>query len=121
MTTAEFRTAFPAFKDAHEDDVQRHLNASTPFFNVARWGGYYAEGLGNWVAHRLVAEKKHGESQNDTALKGDVTSQTANGMSTSRSPEILKMAVLDRYESTTYGQEYRRLSRRVGMGIVVCG
>lgn len=123
MTPADFRAAFPAFEDAGNDDVQRHLDASISegVFNITRWGKRYNAGLGNWVAHRLLVEKRHAMSQNDAALKGDVTGEINNGMTTMRSPDILKMVVLDRYNATSYGQEYLRLARRTGMGVFVGG
>lgn len=116
MTPADFIAAFPAFKDTQVPDIQRHLNASPPYFDVDRWGGFYNEGLGNWVAHRLIVEKRHAASQNDVALKGDVTSEETQGITTARSSAVLEAVVLDRYKATTYGQEYRRLSKRVGLG-----
>ena len=116
MTPADFVAAFPAFRDEQVPTIQRHLNASAPFFDVARWGAFYDEGLGCWIAHRLTVENAHGESKNETAIKGDVTTEEAGGISTTRSSELLTMATKNPYLRTTYGQRYHYLARQVGLG-----
>jgi len=116
VTPADFMSAFPAFRDEQVPTIQRHLDAAAPFFDVDRWGAFYARGLGYFVAHSMVVEKAAGESKNETTTKGDVVSEEVGGMVWSRSADMLKAASRDPFLRTTYGQEYRRIARLVGLG-----
>ncbi len=118
MTPADFSAAFPAFADARVEDVQRHINAAAFVIDATRWGDSYDEGLGCFVAHRLLIEERAKRTKNDDAFRADIISETGGGLTTIRSSDIVKARVADPYLTTSYGQRYRQLARRVGTGAV---
>lgn len=94
MTPTQLKALVPALNAVDDAVVAAWIAAADPSFDVARWDGYYAEGLACWVAHNLTV--------------GSVGDATA-----------LKQQPTDPFMRTTYGQRYRYLANLVGMGGVV--
>jgi uncharacterized protein DUF4054 len=119
MTPADFRLAFPAFAAETDPVVQRHLDAADPFFDVERWGGFYNDGLGNFVAHRIVTEKADAATgSGPTSGGGDFQSKTLGSFSITKSAEVASMFVDDPLTRTSYGQRYAYLRGLVGIGAI---
>jgi len=122
MTPAEFKTAFPAFVNETTAEVQRHLDASVPFFNVARWGAKYPAGVGNWVAHWITVEKQDRAAAAAGAAVAAVmaTHKQVGSVSVTYSARTVERVTDDMYMRTSYGQRYRQLKRElaIGMGVI---
>lgn len=121
MTAAEFKAWFPSgqFDDIADSAVEVFLARATPYFAVDRWGGYYTEGLANLTAHFLVEDGATAKKSITTVDANDVADKRIGPISISRDRELLKQQAVDPFMRTTYGQRYRYLSRRVGMGGMV--
>ena len=116
MTPSAFRLRFPAFAALSDSTIQNVLNRAIPFFDVGRWGAFYAEGLANWVAHNLIVDAFEGGQPIDQVDGNDATAEHFASISTVRHPEILLLSVNDPMYRTTYGQRYVYLRKRVGLG-----
>lgn len=115
MTPSEFKTAFPEFVSESDATVQRQIDAAPPYFDVARWGALYSDGVGYFVAHRIAVSHLPatfgvGSSSSTSDTVGRVKTDQATSFSgnTSRNPWLL----------TRYGKQYLDLRDEVGMGAV---
>lgn len=127
MTVADFQAAFPVFADVDATEIQRHINAAAPWFNVLAWGDLYDQGLGNWVAHQIVTEANDRKAM--SAKDGrrpwisgpgarEVIAETVDSVSIVYSAMLLNKQAADPYLRTIYGQRYRYLSGIAGGGAV---
>ena len=114
MTAAEFITAFPKFAEERVPDIDRHIAAAAPLFDVVRWANLYSLGLGNYVAHMLVVEKADLPKVGST----NALSKTVGSVSVTRSAQRLEAEAADPYQRTQWGRMYRYYARQVGMGAV---
>lgn len=114
MTVAEFKAIIPALSGEPPDAVTATLALATPWFNLERWGGFYTEGLANWVAHTITAGKPNFAGAR--AVDGAQTTKTVGTVSVSRSAQLLERQVDDPFLSTAYGRRYRFLAKLAGMG-----
>jgi hypothetical protein len=112
VTPSEFKAAFPAFTNTPDPTVQRHITAAAPYFDVDRWGDFYSDGIGNFVAHKIAME--NAAAANVGA--GDATLKHVGSVIVQRDGKNVGMQMRDPWLRTIYGQEYRRLSRLIGMG-----
>lgn len=120
MTPAEFKSAFPAFVNEPNADVQRHINASVPFLNVARWGAKYPAGVGLWVAHSITVEKQDRAAAATGApvMAMMATHKQVGSVSVSYSAEAIKRLGQNYYLRTTYGERFWQMARMVGFGVI---
>lgn len=116
MTAAEFKAIFPAFVSTNDDTVSAAIALAAPWFNVDRWGGFYSEGLANWVAHNLTVNAPGYAAANAGA--GDATDKQVGSVRISRGETLLKAQMGDPFMRTAYGQRYRYLAGLVGIGAV---
>lgn len=114
MTVAEFKAIIPALNGETPDTVNAALALATPYFNVARWGGFYTEGLANWAAHTIVTGKPGFAAA--LASDGAMTDKQVGSVRVGRSAKLLERQVDDPFLTTGYGRRYRYLSRLAGMG-----
>jgi hypothetical protein len=127
LTPATFAAAFPMFAAVNATTVQRHITASTPWFDVSAWGALFDEGQGNWIAHRIVTEavdtwqiSSPAGDRPALAAPGDreVTMKQVDTTVVAYSAMLLKDQIADPIMRTTFGQRYRYLSAIVGGGAV---
>lgn len=116
MTPASFRIAFPAFVDQKESDIQRHINAAVPYFDTGLWGDRYEEGVGCFVAHRILCEAA--DAKPGAAFGTDVSAKTIAGVSKVKAGEMLMKEMEDPFQRTRYGQRYSAMAEQVGMRAV---
>jgi len=118
MTPAEFQTAFPQFENVEVPILQRHIDAADPYFDVSRWGDFYARGLGNFVAHNVEMElRKRGISPGG-ATANDAIEKQVGSVRVRRSDKLVEMQAQNPYLKTEYGQIYWQLAEQVGMGML---
>lgn len=117
MTPAEFRLKFPEFDSVVTDRVQSFIDQALPHLDVERWGDFYAEGIGNLVAHYLALAAKNQVRTLNNDPEDDAIMKKA-GDSEIRWSE--KVAVLQITKSTLlatpYGQQYMTLRKLIGLG-----
>ena len=118
MTAAEFKAWFPGGQFSVVDDsvVTTFLTRATPWFNVARWGNWYPEGLANFVAHSIVVDRAEASQSIDEIDSDDSTSERFAGISTARHADIVMASAKEPLMRTTYGRRYAALRRLVGLG-----
>lgn len=119
MTPSEFKIRFAEFAAEEDTRIELFIGVADPFFDADRWGGLYAEGVANFVAGKLAAA-------NAAALLADGSGDTNSGIISKKvgdiqigySEAVLLAKMKDPFLGTTYGAEYMRLARLVGIGAV---
>ena len=115
MTPAEFKAIYPKFTSENDVRVQVFIDQAAVELDVDRWGDLYQRGLGLLTAHILTAESQ--DAATATSAVADLTTQKKVGdVSVSRSEAMLQAQAGDPLMRTTYGQEFKRLRRMVGVG-----
>jgi len=118
MTPTEFKARYPEFASTADAVVAAVIADADPFFDVTRWGDFYAQGLAAFTAHELTiaAAAALGDA---SALDAAAISQKRVGdVSVSYSVTMMQAGVDDPYQRTRYGQRYASLRDMVGMGAV---
>jgi hypothetical protein len=116
VTPSEFKIRFPQFTSETDERVQLFITDAAPFFDVSRWGDFYAEGIANFVAHNLVVANSEEDAPTDEVDGGVATTETFGRISTTRSSTSADAVAKDPVLSTRYGRRYAYLRRLVGMG-----
>ena len=118
MTPSEFLADpdFVAFAAESPATIAKWLVKAVPFFDVGRWGAWYSEGLGNWIAHRIVMSNLRATQPTNRTDAGDTASKAVGPVSKSYDSMLINAQAKDPYMRTSYGQEFCRLRRLVGMG-----
>ena len=94
MTASQLKAIVPALEAVSDAIVDAQILMSDAYFDVTRWGDFYAEGLACWVAHNLTV--------------GSVSDAT-----------MLKQIPANPYVRTVWGQRYLFLVDQIGMGGMV--
>lgn len=117
ITVDQFKAFWsPKFASVDEAVIQAQLTAADEHFDEARWGGYFLEGVCNYVAHVMLVNRA---DDDDVLEANDVTARNTETIQISRDATLLQGQVRDPHRRTTYGQRYLYLSRLVGTGAVV--
>lgn len=111
MTAAQLKAILPALRTISDDDINTYIGLADPYFDVERWGAWYAEGLANWVANEIILASQP-LSMND----GAEVSKSVGDTSFSLSSELVSKQADDRAMLTRFGQRYRQLSLLIGGG-----
>ena len=120
---SDFRASFPEFADDvkyPDSTITFWSKFGDKFLKVTRWADIRTEGLYLWTAHQLVLAtiSKSASTMGQVPGKsaGVVTSESVGGVS--YSADIHSSMELDagHWNETTYGRQFIRLSRIVGMG-----
>lgn len=120
MTPTEFKTMFPEFSAETDERVQMMLDRSVPYFNVTRWGCFYSEGVGNFVAHELeMSNRRARETALGVSTANDEVSRRVGEVSASRDAAMAAASQRNPFLMTGYGATYFNLVKRVGRGGVV--
>lgn len=120
MTAAEFKAAFPEFKDVDSGVIDRHIALATPYHDPVRWEDHLDEGIGLRTAWSIANERRR-QATGISARAGDLTSksaQNANGqaVSVSRSAGAVDLQFKRPIMSNEYGRQWHYLLRSVGKG-----
>lgn len=119
MTPSEFRAWFPtpsAFASMTDEAIAPFIARTVPYFNVARWGDFYSEGVAYLTAHFIVMNNGTAAAGITVPSANDFVAKSVGGVSASRSAELVAEAAHDPFMRTSYGQEYCRLRDMVGLG-----
>lgn len=115
-TINDFRERYPEFKEVDGFRIDLFLLDAQQEISQARWGRLFERGVLALAAHllrlSLWTEKGKGEANYSVA------SESAGELSVSYAMPTLTGTDAD-YQLTAYGQEYLRLRRLVGIGVMV--
>lgn len=120
MTPSEFKILLPEFEGEADPRIQVFLDRADPYFDKARWGNFYNDGVMYWVAHEITLA-------NLMAAKGgavkaaktmDVVRKRVGEVDVMRDSSLVNKAADNPYMRTEYGQKYWQLQRLAGMGAV---
>lgn len=111
MTAAQLIRALPPLSAVDPAVLEAYIGLADPWFDVDRWGAFYAEGLANWVANEIVLN-----GQPLSADDGLEVSRSVGDTSYSLHSGLVERQAADRALRTRYGQRYRQLAEMVGAG-----
>lgn len=115
MTPEQFKARYQQFSTEGVSRVQMFLDEAATEMDEARWGELFARGHGLLTAHNLTLANQ--ESATSNGAVADLTTQKKVGdVSVSRSEAMLQTQAGDPLMRTTYGQEFKRLRRLIGVG-----
>lgn len=117
MPTADnFKIRYPEFKDLGNDYIDLFIEDAKMEISERRWARLYPRGVLALTAHLLrlnqLATRTKGES-----IK-NATSKSAGELSVGYAAPTVTGTDAD-YQLTAYGQEYLRLRKLVGIGVMV--
>lgn len=116
MTPELFKIKFPEFAGELDQRIQSVIDDSEPYFDHCKWGYFYESGVGYWVAHQITIANNRATTASN--LADGITSSAVGDVSYSKDSKFLNESSKDPYLLTSYGQEYRKLSKVVGLGAV---
>jgi hypothetical protein len=122
-TTADFRVAFPAFKDTiafPSAQIDFYLSIGYKMHAPDRWGNLLDYGVMLWAAHSLSLDAQ-GAGVAPGTVRGTVTSMSADGLSWSRDISTAVDPKAGHWNLSTYGLRWRQLVNVVGAGPVYVG
>lgn len=114
----EFLERYPEFEksDTDGDLIALFISDAKTEISEVRWGRFYKRGVMALTAHllrlRQLAEQSQGQANRAT------NSENAGELSVSYQPITLTGTDAD-FALTAYGQEYLRLRKLVGVGVMV--
>lgn len=120
MTPSEFKALLPEFTNETDIRIQLLLDRSVPYFDVARWGSFYNDGVMYWVAHEItlanLMASKGGPVK--AAKTMDVVRKRVGEIDVMRDSSLVNKGAENQYLRTEYGQRFLQLRRLAGMGAV---
>ena len=120
MTAAEFRAAFRAFAEpaaASDAAVDGALALAAAFVNPERWGAVADRGIGLYAAHVLTMDARRAAPGGGGAA-GVLVAKALGGASASYDTGATTISGAGDLNATSYGQEFARLSRLFGAGVI---
>lgn len=118
LTPADFKIRYPEFDSVLDARVQFMLDDAALEVSEARWGTLNEKGVMLLAAHLLSIDQDNNDSDDDSGGEGNLASKSIGDVSYSFSKATSESSSDDWYLSTSYGSEYLRLKKRVGMGVV---
>ena len=115
-TLEDFLTRYPEF-NRYQAQVAVFLCDAKTEIDQRYWGKLYARGVLALTAHllKLATERK----ASDGAANHTLTAESAGELSVSYGVPVGAKAGDDFYNLTAYGQEFLRLKRLAGFGVMV--
>lgn len=119
LTPADFKIRYPEFDSIPDARVQFMLDDAALEVSEARWDTLYEKGSMLLAAHFLQLDLNRQETEDDdSSEEGNLASKSIGDVSYSFAKAASESTSDDWYLQTSYGTEYLRLKKRVGMGIV---
>jgi hypothetical protein len=116
-TASEIKTRYPALASISDPAVDLAIADAVPWFDVSRWGSFYAQGFAAFVAHMLTADQAAAKSASGGAA-GPVIEKKVGDVGIKYAPTAYRKDTDAQFATTIYGQRYLQLRRMVGMGAV---
>jgi len=119
VAPADIKSRFPEFSSVSDARIQLFIDDAELEVDETRWGDLYDKGVSYLTAHLLtIGESTAGQTGGTVGGVAPIGSQNIGDVSVSWRHSSLIDDKVAYMNSTTYGQEYYRLMRRVGMGAV---
>lgn len=112
----EFLQRYPEFEQTDTDRIGLFLSDAELEISPARWGKLYKRGVMALSAHLLKLSLSALENQGEANKL--IASESAGELSVSYAVTSGQIGD-DFYQTTAYGQEYLRLRKLVGVGVMV--
>lgn len=126
MLLSELKTRYPEFNnDPYSGLLQSHVDywvtESSTIFNLAMWGNSYHRGLFSWVAHNIANQFKYSEDRYllDPADGLSLQVPLVGSSQEKKIKDLVTLQAADPYMGTVYGQEFKRLAKRIAIGGMV--
>lgn len=107
---------YPEFEKVDDEKIDLFLLDAQMEISPSRWGKLYQRGVLALAAHLLCLSLW--TTQSNGAANRNLASENAGELSVSYAVPTLTGTDAD-YQLTAYGQEYLRLRRLVGVGVMV--
>lgn len=123
VTVESFRAAFPVYADRikyPDAQIQFYIDLGYKLHNVDRWGDILDFGVSLWVAHSLAIDSQSAGTT-PGAIRGTVTSMSADGISWSRDLNSAVDPLAGHWNLSSYGLRWRSLVNLVGGGPLYVG
>jgi Protein of unknown function (DUF4054) len=127
LTVAQFRLDFPEFANTTtytDSMIQFWLTLAASLINAAAWGALATQGQELITAHYLVGAVKNQLAAAGGGMPGQVgvvSSKSAGPVSGSYNTELGALEGGGDWNTTSYGQQYLKLARLMGAGVVSVG
>lgn len=118
LTPTDFKIRYPEFEEVPDARIQFMLDDAALEVSEAAWGALYEKGSMLLCAHLLSISQSNSDDDDSGGDTGNVVSKSIGDVSVSFAKATSESSSDDWYLSTSYGAEYLRLKKRVGMGIV---
>lgn len=115
--TEDFLLRYPEFEKTDARRIGLFLSDAQAEVGQVRWGKLYDRGVMALTAH-LLKLKADAEFSGGVASR-NLAGESAGELSVSYTAPISANGSDDFYQLTAYGQEYLRLRRLVGVGVMV--
>jgi len=120
ITPTEFKVRFPEFDLVLDARITTFINKALLNIDVGVWGNYYEEGQLYLTAHFLQLAIQSENSDGSTSGNAPISSKKIGDVAISFAVGSVESGTSAAYfNSTAYGQEYWRLCKIVGEGMVV--
>lgn len=116
MTPQEFKVRFPEFALVEDGRIQFLMIDAAAFVDESTWSDLYVRGLSLVIAHFLVLDALRAGGYVNAAMAGNVVAKKVGPVSVAYDAAMNAKIADSPFARTTYGQEYLRLARMVGMG-----
>lgn len=116
-TVAQIKARYPELASIPDATVQLAIDDAVPWFDVDRWGSFYAQGFAAFVAHMLTVDKT-AATGGAGGTSGPVSSKTVGDASISYATPTDISQGDAYYMRTAYGQRYLMLRKMVGTGAI---
>lgn len=124
VTVEAFRAAFPVYGDRivyPDAQIQFYIDLGYKLHNPDRWGDVLDYGVSLWTAHSLAIDAQSARGTVPGAIRGTVTSMSADGLSWSRDLASAVNPKAGHWNLSSYGLRWRALVDLFGAGPLYVG
>lgn len=121
VTPTTFKARYTEFSSETDARVQVYIDDAELEMNEGQWGTLYDRGLSALTAHLLAIANRNAVATTGTgtSVGGTVQKKSVGSVAVSFASIPILSSVESFYMSTSYGAEYWRLMKHVGMEVVV--
>lgn len=123
VTVESFRAAFPVYTDRNlypDAQIQFYLDLGYKLHDPVRWGDILDYGVSLWTAHSLAMDAQSVGTA-PGAIRGAVTSMSADGVSWSRDIGSAMNPKAGHWNLSSFGLRWRGLYDMFGAGPIYVG
>lgn len=118
LTPADFKIRFEEFDEVDDSKIQFWMDDAVLEVGESAWDTLYEKGVMLLTAHLLSIDLSNQDEDESGGVTGNVTNRSVGDVSVGLAKATPDSSSDDWYLQTSYGSEYLRLKKRMGMGIV---